>query len=352
MAELKKFDNTHEIHVDLCMTLAKHGAEFQTTNDLGEMAGFCNECGHPIRYEQIFLDIETDEEYVLGSDCMFKIYVFKYWKEQIEEKDIENKDLQRAGKWLWIINRDHYTDRIEGRLPQPNDCENYKELADKLKNLVFKIRREIKTENEAKKMSQMEKKSEERAKNWFEDNNFDLDQCNEFEKDFLASMYKCYINGWTLSEKQQITFDKIKIKFSGETQVQEQTATKTDLDLMISSINDRFDELNSWEKEFMNSITEKQSYSGSLNHNTTYKQREVIERISGDLSKKVKQNEYVGRQTKTWIISQLTGDWNVGTILSVVRTSEKAILCDVEANGQTLVEVWIPKSQLSEEVEL
>ena len=351
MAELKKINTKREIHIKLCLTLAKHGFVFLGTNDLGEVEGVCQECGHPIRYEQNFKDIQTHDEYIIGSDCMFKIYILSHWQNQIKDKDLENKHLQRAGKWLWIIHRDNYLERISEEIPQPkNYNENFKQLADDLKVLVLKVRVEVKKEIEKEKIMQRELGILRNEQNWLDSHGIDINKCNDWERNFLDTMYKAYNNGWVLSERQQNSFDKIKNKENNKQEV----ATNQNLGsvAIIDDIskNGNYTQLNDWERDFMDSIGKVVDTGYVLSE----KQMEILEKIDEKLSNNEKTEDYkdfIGKKVSAWLINKKTGNWTEGTVKSVKKETDSAILCNVlfvDDGGleNTLQDEWIPKSQL------
>ena len=361
MEELKSFNTKNEIHIKLCLTLAKHGFEFLRTNDLESVSGFCQECGHGIRYEQLFKDTKLGNEYIIGSDCMFKIYILSYWRNQIKEKDLENKDLQRAGKWLWIIHRDGYLSRIEGDLPQPKDYDNdFKQLADDLKVLVIKIRVKIKKEIAEEKRIAIDKKRQkeqdeymnkqaQNIKDWFDSQGIDVNKCNDWERNFLDTMYQAYNKGWSLSDKQIDIFNRIKRKKSN------QQGIKTNQNLGSVVVIDKQSEysnssqLNDWEREFMVSIG-KLVDSGYV---LTKKQLETLDKIERKLSNDKLTKDYscfVGQKISTWFINSLIGNLDEGIVESVKKETNSAILCDVLVGNtleKNLIEdIWVPKSQL------
>ena len=365
MEKLKKIDNNREIFIKLCLTLAKHGFKFLGTRDLGEVSGFCYECGHLIRYEQNFQDIQTGDEFTIGSSCMFKIYILSHWRDQIKEKDLENKHLQRAGKWLWIISRDGYLDLIDGDIPQPKDYDgDFKKLADDLKNLVLKVRSKIKKEKEEKirveksKMIQNKLKKNEdsyhiqSAGMWLDSLDIDLDKCNEWEINFLETMYTVYNKGWTLSEKQKNTFKRIKREKKNCRDVNiDQDLIPTKIVNDIPKKND-YSQLNDWEKDFMESI-DKLVDSGVV---LSKKQLDILDKIDVKLSNiKNLENEniFVGKKINSWLINDLSGVWVEGIVKVVKNETELAILCDVIVIDNSkeifLEEKWIPKSQIVDE---
>ena len=366
MAELKKFNTKHEIHIKLCLTLAKHGFKFLGTWDLGVVEGFCQECGHLIRYEQNFVDVQTKDEYILGSSCMFKIYILSHWRGQISESDLENKHLQRAGKWLWIIHRDGYLNKMDEMLPQPKDYDNnFKKLADDLKVIVLKIRAEIKREIEEEKRREKSRKllkeeveykkeHEQDILRWIDSHNININKCNDWERNFLETIYKIEIKGLILSEKQNNKFNMIKNE-KGIQQVVEINQNFGSI-VIVNEVSKKVDysELNEWEKEFMESITQQVDAGRVLSQ----KQMEKLDKIDEKLSngKKIEDySDYIGKGVKSWLINDLSGIWMSGTVKSVKKETDAAILCNVMVeDGSELIleEVWIPKSQLIDEVNL
>jgi len=377
MEELNKFSTGHEIHVELCLTLVKHGYKFVQTNDLGEMSGFCDECGHPLRYEQIYHDLQTGEVFTIGSDCMFKIYVLHHWGNQVDEKDLENKHLQRAGKWLWIIHRDDYLSRIEDELPQPKDYDkDFKKLADDLKVLVMKERNKIKKEiaeekriieekRRQKELEEYNRKQLETAKNWFASEGIDINTCTNWEKNFLNTMQEAYVKNWRLSDKQVTIFNRIKTEKCIQQDVSNNQSLGSVAIVDIISKKIDYSKLTEWEKGFMESI-ERQV---DLGYSLTQKQLNVMQKIedkfsngkkvdeivpinTGEISNKINENcgGYVGRKINSWLINKLTGIWTEGVVNIVKKETDSAILCNVFVkNGLEEIiveEKWIPKSQL------
>lgn len=349
----------HPIFVELCLTLSKHGFKFLRTYDLGEVEGSCQECGHPIRYEQWFEDLETGEEFVIGSECMFKVYVFSHWRDQIEEKDIENRHLQRAGKWLWIIHRDHYLERIEEEIPQPKDYDkDFKELADDIKRLVFKVRSQIRQEEkeEQRKKLLLERKRTQimKYKEFFAENNIDYESLNEKERQFVKDIYNLKRKGYTLTQKQGAWFDAIRSgNYNNHKQESNDNSTVNELITKLIKIRDEgLCELNGWELEFIESVANQVSEGRILSE----RQIECIKKIIGKLVEVSNvSNSYEGRETLPWIVNQIAGIWIQGVVKNIRRETPKAVLCDlVVVNGTEKVfeEVWVPKSQFKEIITL
>lgn len=353
------------------MTLAKHGFKFLGTNDLETVSGFCQECGHPIRYEQFFKDIKLGNEFIIGSSCMFKIYILSHWKDQIKEIDLENKHLQRAGKWLWIIHRDGYLNRIGEDFPQPKDYDNdFKKLADDLKVLVIreknKIKKEIAEENMIIEQQKYLNRKAKTTQDWLESHCIDINKCNDWEKNFLDTMEEAYRKDWRLSDKQVDIFNRIKINKC----IQNDVVNNQNIGLVAIvndvSKKDDYSQLNDWEKNFMESI-ERQIDLGRI---LTQKQLNIMQKIDDKLSISKETDEivpidvdevvcneinencggYIGRKVNSWLINNLTGIWIEGIVNYVKKETDSAILCNVfvknSLDGILVEETWIPKSQL------
>ena len=287
MAELKNFQTKHPIYVDLSIRLVKNGFNFIKMNDLGEVAGTCSECGHPIRYEFWYSEKETKEEFSFGSDCNYKIYVLLHWQDQIEYKDVEDKQLQRAGKWLWILYRDKLINQMKEKeiIPQPKDyMKDYKKLADDMKRLVIMIRSRIKKEivAEEKKLKILKERKVEKkdAKEFIKRHGINLEVCNDKEKHFLTTIFKCEKNMWTLSDKQQKWFDDI-IKRSKkgikETSTPKVNSSGSDSHNVISELHNKanLSNVNEWELNFIGSVL-RQVEDG---RNLSTKQQDIIEKL-------------------------------------------------------------------------
>lgn len=357
MSELKKFDSSIPIEITLSLHLAKHGFKYLRTEDLGEMDGVCDECKHPIRYENYFLDKKDNIEYIFGSECMFKIYIFYHWKDQIKESQIEDRDLQRAGKWLWIISRDGYSKKID-KIPEPVDFNyDFKKLADELKRLVIKIRGEvkkkIKIEAEKKRQKELLKQERNKVVEWLNYQEIEWNACNQWEKDFLANIYSKVIrNGYTLSEKQEKSLDKIKAKRNKSNPkidddfTENKNKTNETIDLLKELLSKK-QYLNNWEIEFLDSAL-KQSFTNSL----STKQWDKINQIVTKISEEEKKEGYINKLVDTWILEKnLNTEFNKeGIITEVEKETDKAILCSVlnPETNKTFFGIWIPKSTIKE----
>ncbi|HEC40948.1 MAG TPA: hypothetical protein ENI29_22070 [bacterium] len=262
---------------------------------------------------------------------------------------MENKHLQRAGKWLWIIHRDNYLGRISKEIPQPKDYnENFKQLADDLKILVLKVRTEIKKEIAKEKRMQRELGILRNKQKWLDSNGIDINECNDWERNFLDTMYKAYNQGWTLSEKQKNNFDKIKNKKNNKQDVSTNQNLGSVAIIDDISKNDNYNQLNDWEKEFMESVGQ-QVDSGRV---LSEKQLDIMQKIDDKLSNDEKIEDFkdfIGKKVSAWLINKKTGNWMEGVVKSVKKETDSAILCNVfveDSLEKVLEEVWIPKSQL------
>ena len=406
MAELKKFQTKHPIYVDLAIRLVKNGFNFMKMNDLGEVAGICSECGHPIRYEFWYSEKETGEEFSFGSECNYKIYVLLHWQDQITYKDVEDKQLQRAGKWLWILYRDKLITQMkeEEIIPQPKDYgKDYKKLADDMKRLVLRIRSRIKKEIVVKgKMSKVIKRREVEkrgAKEFIKRHGINLAVCSDKEKTFLTTIYRCECNVWTLSDKQQKWFDDIiKRSKNGVVEIPVIKTPVSNIGDVVKQLHNKanLNNVNEWELNFINSVFDQVNRGRDLSS----KQLNIIEKLeikilgvpqktnknSMKLVQHIKEfetqpikiirepvkqedkevlnldganheltNKYQEKKTKTWVIHEKFGLWTQAVIITVKKETDKAILCNLELenieNG-IRNDVWIPLSQLEEIITL
>lgn len=408
MVKLKKFQTEYPIYVDLSIRLVKNGFNFKGVIDLGQVGGICSECGHPIRYEHWYSEKETGEEFSFGSECNYKIYVLLHWQDQIEYKDVESKQLQRAGKWLWILYRDKLITKMNEKeiIPQPKDyigvdeegnkTKDFKLLADDMKRLVMKtrsrIKKEIKKEEivKEKKLKALKQREEEKrgAKEFIKRHEIDLNVCNTKEKTFLTTIYRCERNMWTLSEKQQKWFDDI-IKRS-KNGINEEPVSKITAVVMELHNKSNLNNANEWELDFIDSVLDQinsgrflsqkqlniiekleikvlgvsQGNSIELVHVKEFKTQPIREEPVKQEIKEITNldgidydltNKYQGRKTKTWVIHEKFSLWTQAMIITVKKETNKAILCNLELqnieNG-IRNDVWIPFSQLEETITL
>jgi hypothetical protein len=341
------------ISVNLALQLVKNGFQFVRTNDLGKTRRICDECGHKIRYEQVFMDLTCQIEYNFGSDCMFKIYILEQWENDVKEENLENSDLQRAGKWLWVISRDGYADRIE--IPKPSDFDNnYKELADHLKREVMRVRVEIRKENE-KQRSEEERKNRVYSQStkilvWLERAGINWNACNEWEKDFLSSIYSKRIQyGCSLTDKQKGVYQKIKENKNRITEdYEEEKQENQDTIELLEDVQTKDELLNGWEQEFIESVIVQSKFGRNLTESQWKKINEIVEKISKDESL----NKYVGKKISSWLMERLDNTETRGIILTTTKETEKAVLCtynNPETKQNTTIEIWIPKSQIKDD---
>lgn len=351
---VKKFNTGNKIKVDLTMSVAEHGFEFVHEEDLGEVSGVCDECGHPIRYIEWYKDMEDDVEYGIGRTCQFKLYVFKMWRADITKDDLLDKQLLRAGKWLWIIHRDGYLVRIEN-LPSPKDYDSFSELADALKNLVFRIRAQIKREEAQKKKVEKKVKSnllaEKQVEDFYTKNGIKIDMCSDKDKNFLKTVQKCQMKGWSLSEKQLKWFENIKERSEKPVEMTPQKSEQYELVLDLSKKVENFwDNLTNWEQDFITSVSKQVENGRTLSEKQMKFVNKISDKVNGNSSEDEEQDELVGKRLKPWITNKKTGSYSlIVVITSVIRKSAKAVLCNLEVkNGNTYVmnEEWVPFTQI------
>lgn len=280
------------INIETSMKIANQGFKYLGSEDLGEFgAGICCE-GHLIRYAHT-LKTEDGEEYIFGSLCIYKPYVLKTWMDLVPISDLQDSQLIRAGKWLWIIERDGLPVNRED-IPSPKDFDgDYKALADALKNLALKARKKLKDE----------KKEEERKLKRIR---YEIERKQAYEN--FGGMYP----------EQDSLIKKLVLKYSTEGEG-----------------------MNNWEREFVASVVGQHRTLKVLSE----RQVAVIERI---LNSNFEVSEFVGKQIREWIIKKHTGRYTKGKIISVNRETQKAVLAKVIVNNGEIIEYeeWFPKSSV------
>jgi len=341
------------IHVDLSVSIVKHGYDYIGKKDLGDVIGNCDECGHPLRYEYRVKDHHDKKTYVLGSECIYKLVALENWESQIDYVDLKKKQLLRAGKWRWILSRDGLL-RFVDKIPEPkNYPKDYKDFADAMKDTVFAARRKLKAE---KKKQQQKARREEDAKlrrkrlesskeewgKFLKDNNIDPILITSREKDFLISVWKRLRYGRTLSPKQQKWFDDIKKKKKVGTKPKE---TSSFSKMPFSA----FGVLTEWEKKFVRDIKVKMERGDHLTEKQINQANKILAKMKSGKpdTKTTVSGSYIGKRAKPWIMKQKTGTMKYGNITNVHRETEKAVLCDVELGGTTYLNKWLPKSQIT-----
>jgi len=337
----------NEISVNLSLELVERGFTYIGTNDLGKVDSICQECGHPIRYENIYQD-EQGNEYIYGSECMFKLYILLYWKDEIKGEDVENKQLQRAGKWLWIIHRDGYKKLVE-KIPKPSDFDsNFKLLADELKNIVMSIRNKIKKEEKDERERELNKEIVNRESkkiiSWLNSEKINFNSCNDWEKDFISSIYAKRIRfSLSLSDKQRVVLEKIRERRPLKKpilDVAKVSVTKEGYDMLVNIVkkeNLRF--LSDFDKEFVRSVAKQIKEKKSISE----RQFNTINNIN---EKCKKYNIYTNKCVSSWLINKKFGLDSVGVIKTIKNSSEKALFCDVIVGDKVFYDVWIPLSQI------
>ena len=348
---VKKFDKSHKIYVELSLTLVKHGFSYIGEVELDDLDGKCRECGHQIKYEHWIKDEETDKEYSYGSVCIHKLYVLKYWGEKIKIEDLEDSQLLRAGKWQWVMDRDNYKKWLKDKkIPNPDDYKNYKDLADSLKRLVFLARRRIKKEEERKAKEEERKRKKEKIKNEWEEfigkHSIDLSLVSQKEKEFLTTVQKYERRGWELSKKQEKWFESIKNREEKKEYNKIDEEEIEEIEKKAEKCIKNWDKLTNWEQDFVESISEQVQKGRVLSQ----KQKNTLTKIMNN--RFGSESDFNGKKINPWIINEKFGVWESGAVVSVVRETNKAILAKIRIGNMqnTRDEVWIPKSQIIDEV--
>jgi hypothetical protein len=312
--------------------------------------GICVE-GHPIKYG-IEVEDEQGNIYVFGSQCIAKPFILKHWNLKLEMLD--DPDVMRAGRYLWVIARDGLEDFVDN-VPHPEDLDwNFKELKEQLKVIIAKAKKtkrvQLKELMEKEHMKFYVEKFKannaeqfdlirglvEKLKGLKESNKLGI--LNSFYKEFSGSVIDQHRRMKVLSDKQKAIIKRIIDLKETYDDVKTENA---DLQSKITKAVNMVDTLGDWDREFIFSIQSQFYDKGSLSE----KQENKLEEI---LNKGDQYSEYIGREMSSWITGQKVGTSDVRGVIKSVRTiakSGKAILCTFEVNGQ-LYEEWVPVSQL------
>ncbi|KKM96853.1 hypothetical protein LCGC14_1173940 [marine sediment metagenome] len=309
--------------------------------------GICAE-GHPIKY-----GIEVEDEhkniYVFGNQCIAKPFILKQWK--LKLKMLDDPDVMKAGRYLWIIARDGLENWVDN-IPHPKDLNwDFKKLKEKLKTIVLNAKK-------TKRVNLKEIMKQEKMKIWIEDfkathkeqcklmddlvikikrlkDNNVLGILNDFYRGFVVSIVGQHRELKTLSKRQMIIIKKIL-------QLKEESEVKGSLDDKITMAVDMIENLGEWDKKFIFSI-QSQFYEG---RELSKKQKNKLDEL---LEKNKQFKEFIGKDMTTWITEQKVGDTGGfhGVIKSVkaMAKSGKAILAVFEVNYNEY-EAWIPVSQI------
>ncbi len=308
--------------------------------------GVCAE-GHPIKYG-IEIEDEHKNIYVFGNQCIAKPFILKQWK--LKLKMLDNPDVMKAGRYLWVIARDGLEDYIDD-IPHPKNLNwDFKELKNRLKTIVLgakkvkkvKIKELMKQERMKSKIEYFKnthKKQYELINNLISKikrlkKNNTLGILNDFYRGFIVSVIGQHHELKVLSEKQMVIIGKIL-------QLKEEAEVKGNLNDKITKAISLVDVLGEWDKNFIFSLQSQYYEKGTLSEKQKNKLDEILE-------KNEQFKEYIGKEMTTWITEQKVGISGVHGIIKSIKTmakSGKAVLAVYEIEGK-LYENWVPISQV------
>lgn len=327
-----------KINIEASIHLATQ--DFKIIGDVDYLefgAGMCCE-GHSIRYG-IEVEDENGEIYVFGSQCIAKPFILKHWN--LKPEMLDNEDVIRAGKYLWVIKRDDLLAHT-GNIPTPEDVNfDFKLLKEKLKVIV---RNAKKGKRAAIKKLMREERMKDVIKN-FNDNNLkqvelikklrevskNSQNFNEWECEFIMSVFNQNLSLKKLSDKQLKIIERlVSVPEEADSVIGEKLKK-------ISNIKT----LDDWSNNFVISVRKQYQMKGTLSE----KQINLLDKILKDNT--TEYSEYIGAEMSKWITNEKSGIIDsCGKIVKVIRVSEKAILANFAVNDIIFKEIWIPKSQL------
>jgi len=342
----------NRINIDTSIILATQDFKIIGEVEYDEYGqGSCCE-GHPIKYG-IEVSDEEGNIFIFGNECIAKPFILKHW--ELEPEMINNPDVIKAGKYLWIIARDGLADYIED-IPHPKDLQwDFKKLKEILKEIVVGAKKKKnKYLKELKKQEKWKMYEEQFEDNYPEqynlieqlikkvkrlkDNNT-INLLNSWEKEFIVSVIGQHKTLKVLSEKQLSIIERLLTVAKPDKNLDKEINNK--ITRLINMV-DKFDDYNT---EFIFSIQRQFYDKGTL----TEKQLNHMDKIlDGDNELQ----QYVGREMRSWITEKKVGISGVrGKIVSVLRKTGMAIQCNFEVNGEIFDDVWIPISQIHMEEE-
>jgi len=345
--------SSRRINIDTSLYLATTDFKIVGDVDYGEFgAGRCTE-GHPIRYG---IEVEDGEEnvYVYGNTCIYKPFVLKHWN--LKPKMLEDENVAKAGRNLYIIARDELADYVN-EVPHPKDFDyNFGQLNKELIKIVKKakiqrntvLKEQLKQAKFRKQYDDFNKKNREQAlllkklsekvKQLRIDNKLGL--LSKWEKtEFIPSIVSQHKNLRILSEKQLSIIQRI---------IDYKIAKVTGLDIEVSKAFTRilkpvtFKKLDQKNKDFILSLQNYFYKYGQL----TPKQLKVFKRILSQSDGAL--NKYKGMKVNPWLIEQKTGFDDHGYITEIEVETEKALLCIVKLQKNGEFKGWIPKKMIIE----
>lgn len=265
-------DDKHSIKVESARQLAELGFRYIGVRDLGDLVGRCVECNHRLRYEHRFTG-EDGEEYTFGSTCKIKPFAFQIIQDFGIELSEDNEKVRKAGKVLFMMQRDDLDKYVPEFYKKLKDCEDINSLNKKLKEFLAKAKSLNK-----KHIEKLKQKNREKANEYIKKK---LEQLRE-EKDLLLTKkefkilvdlyeYK-YYNG-SLTEKQLklietfVERSNMRKENNLDTLTQEEWLENEEINLA---------DCTNWEKNFLDSIFKKRV---KLGRNLSEKQMKIFKRI-------------------------------------------------------------------------
>ena len=342
--------SSKRINIDTSLYLATKDFKIVGEVDYEEFgAGRCTE-GHPIRYG-IEVDDGEGQIFIFGNTCIYKPFVLKHW--ELNESKLENPNVAKAGRNLYIIARDNLADYVND-IPHPKDLNwNFELLNTKLKNIIRDAKKaktkhlvELKREINYKKRIKQFKNSVPDQFELMEGLKQKIQRLKEsdmlgvlsnWEREFVISINTQHKDMRIFSDKQIEIINRLldkpedKSKFMDENSEISKIITKAVTNL--SNYNDNT-------VEFILSL-QSQFYSrGSLSE----RQIEVLKNIvNQDFTK------FIGMRVKSWIIQRNFGVSNMtGTVVEVETKTAKAIKGTIQV-GEVQFDGWVPISTLIEE---
>jgi len=331
------------INIDASLMLASQDFKYVGEVEYEQFGGgMCVE-GHPIKYG-IELADENNNIYVFGSTCVYKPYVLKQWK--LDKEMLDNPNVIRAGRNLWIIARDGLSDYIS-EIPHPKDYEwDFVKLNEILKQIVSKAKstkkakekRLLKEASAKAKVEDFRKRNKiqhdlvvkmaQKLKTLKEENKLQL--ISDWDHEFIISVINQHNSLRILSDKQLKIIQRI-INYPTE------ITGDSEIEKLLLSATKKLNTLNEREQEFILSFQRQYYAKGMLSE----KQMEVLHRIIYSDN-----NKYVGAQMTKWITEQKTGIDAIGIIISVEAKTEKALLAKFKVEDK-VYKNWIPISQVT-----
>lgn len=342
--------SSKRINIDTSLYLATKDFEIFGEVDYETFgAGRCVE-GHPIRYGIEVADGEGNI-FIFGNTCIYKPFVLKHW--ELDESRLEDPNVAKAGRNLYIIARDNLADYVND-LPHPKDLDwDFGKLNEKLKNIV-KTAKKTKNKHLAKlKHEIMYKKQIENFKKAVPDQfelmgmlkqkihrlkeNDMLGVLSNWEREFIISINTQHRDMRIFSDRQIEIINRILDKNENRSKF---LKGKEDIVKLITKATTNIDKYNDRNIQFILSLQSQFYSKGFLSERQVEVLRDIVDQ---DYSK------FIGKMVKSWIIEKNFGISNTnGVVLDVEVKTEKAIKGTIQV-GEVKFDGWIPISTLIEE---